>query len=232
MLQDLVRAFAVLGDPRARSVLLLGIGLSLVTLAALVAGVAALLTWAADFGYLWLDRIVEVLGVLGTVVVAWFLFPAVVVAVSSLFLERVVDATEERHYPALPPARSVPITEAAGAGLRLLGASLLLNILALPVYFVPLLNLPVWLLLNGWLIGREYAELVGLRRVDLQRLVVLRRQQRVMFWLSGAVIAFLLAIPFLNLVVPVVGAAFMTHRFHRYYDERALRAPRTVPEAV
>ncbi len=227
MLQDLARAFAVLGDPRARSVLLLGIGLSLVTLAGLVAGVGTLLAWAADSGYVWLDRVVEVLGVLGTAVVAWFLFPAVVVALSSLFLERVVDATEERHYPALPPPRPVPLTEAAGSGLRLLGASLLLNILALPLYFVPLLNVPVLLLLNGWLIGREYAELVGLRRVDRRTLDVLRGQQRVMFWLSGAVIAFLLAVPLLNLVVPVVGAAFMTHRFHRYCDETALRVPRT-----
>lgn len=226
MLQDLVRAFAVLGDPRARSVLLLGIGLAVLTLVGLVVGVGALLAWAAETGYVWLDRIVEVVGVLGTLVVSWFLFPAVVVALSSFFLERVVDATEERFYPALPPPRPVPFTEAAGAGLRLLGASLLLNILALPVYFVPLLNLPVWLLLNGWLIGREYAELVGLRRVDRRTLEVLRGQQRVMFWLSGAVIAFLLAVPILNLVVPVVGAAFMTHRFHRYCDETALRVPR------
>ena len=147
-------------------------------------------------------------------------------ALSSLFLDRVVDVTEERHYPALPPARSIPVAEAAGAAARLLGASLLLNILALPVYFVPLLNLPVWLLINGFLIGREYAELIGLRRVDRRTLEVLRGQQRAMFWLSGAVIALLLALPLVNLVAPIVGAAFMTHRFHRYCDETALRVPR------
>lgn len=215
MLQDLARAFAELGDPRARNVALLGVGLALLTLVGLVLGVDALLGWATATGYGWLDRAVEVLGVLGTLVVAWFLFPGVVVAVSSLFLERVVAATERRRFPDLPPPRAVPLAEAAAAGLRLLGASLLLNLAALPLYFVPLLNLPVWLLLNGYLVGREYAELVALRHLDPATFAALRRQQRLRFWLAGIVVAFLLALPLVNLVAPVVGASFMTQRFHR-----------------
>lgn len=215
MLQDLARAFALLGEPRVRTVLLLGIGLSLLTLIGLVLGVNALLDWAAATGYGWLDQVIEVLGVLGTLVVAWFLFPAISVAVSSLFLERVVDATEMRYFPDLPPPRPIPMLEAAGSGLKLLGAALLFNLLALPLYFVPLLNIPVWLLLNGYLVGREYAELVGLRRLDPPAFVVLRRQQRVLLWIWGVVIAFLLTLPVVNLVAPIVGASFMTQRFHR-----------------
>jgi uncharacterized protein involved in cysteine biosynthesis len=221
MLKELLRAFAELGDPRVRSVLWLGIGLSLLTLLGLVFGVEALLSWAADTPYVWADRVVSVLGVLGTAIVAWFLFPAIVVAVSSLFLERVVDATEERYYPALPTPRPVPMGLAIPAALRLLGASLLLNLLALPLYFVPLVNLPIWLALNGYLVGREYVELVGLRRVDPVTLAVLRRQQRFVFWLSGAIVAFLLAVPLINLVAPIVGASFMTQRFHRYCGDAA-----------
>lgn len=215
MLQDLARAFALLGEPRVRTVLLLGIGLSLLTLIGLVLGVNALLDWAAATGYGWLDQVIEVLGVLGTLVVAWFLFPAISVAVSSLFLERVVDATEMRYFPDLPPPRPIPMLEAAGSGLKLLGAALLFNLLALPLYFVPLLNIPVWLLLNGYLVGREYAELVGLRRLDPPAFVVLRRQQRVLLWIWGVAIAFLLTLPVVNLVAPIVGASFMTQRFHR-----------------
>lgn len=215
MLQDLARAFALLGERRVRTVLLLGIGLSLLTLIGLVLGVNALLDWAAATGYGWLDQVIEVLGVLGTLVVAWFLFPAISVAVSSLFLERVVDATEMRYFPDLPPPRPIPMLEAAGSGLKLLGAALLFNLLALPLYFVPLLNIPVWLLLNGYLVGREYAELVGLRRLDPPAFVVLRRQQRVLLWIWGVVIAFLLTLPVVNLVAPIVGASFMTQRFHR-----------------
>lgn len=218
MLQDLTRAIAALGDPRARNVALLGVGIALLTLLGLLFGVDWLLAWAADTGRGWLNAIVEVLGVLGTAIVAWFLFPSIVVAISGLFLERVVDATEERYFPGLPVPRPVPFSATLGASLRLLATSLLLNLLALPAYFVPLLNLPVWLLLNGYLVGREYAELVGMRRLDRPALDTLMRQQRWLFWLAGVVIAFLLAVPLVNLVAPVVGAAFMTHRFHRKLD--------------
>jgi CysZ protein len=216
MLTDLLRAIRMLGEPRARGVVWLGIALSLATLVGLVFGVEALVSWASDTGYGWVDRTLEVLSVLGTLVVAWFLFPAIVVAVSSFFLERVVDATEDRYHPGLPPPRPIPIGEAVPAALRLLGLSLLLNLLALPLYFVPLLNLPVWLALNGYLVGREYAELVGLRRLDPARVGVVRRNYRLMFWTSGILIAFLLAVPLVNLVAPVFGAAFMALRFQRY----------------
>ncbi len=216
MLTDLLRAIRMLGEPRARGVVWLGVALSLATLVGLVFGVEALVSWASDTGYGWVDRALEVLSVLGTLVVAWFLFPAIVVAVSSFFLERVVDATEDRYHPGLPPPRLIPIGEAVPAALRLLGLSLLLNLLALPLYFVPLLNLPVWLALNGYLVGREYAELVGLRRLDPARVAVVRRNYRLMFWTSGVLIAFLLAVPLVNLVAPVLCAAFMALRFQRY----------------
>ena len=92
--------------------------------------------------------------------------------------------------------------------------------MALPAYFVPLLNLPVWLALNGYLVGREYAELVASRR--LAPAMAARAAPRPPAGvLAGrhAVIAFLLAVPLLNLVAPVVGAAFMTMRFQRYCGE-------------
>lgn len=227
MLKELVRAFAELGDPNVRRVLWLGVGLSLLTLATLVVGVDWLLGWAARTSYGWINATVEVLGVLGTLAVSWFLFPSIVVAVSGLFLERVVDATEARWFPALPPTSPLPWHETLAASLRLLGLSLLLNLVALPLYFVPLLNLPLWLLLNGYLVGREYAELVGLRRIDPATLTVLRRQQRGMFWLTGVVIAFLLTIPVVNLVAPIVGASFMTQRFHRFCGEMLALAHRS-----
>ncbi len=215
MIGDLARAIGALGDRRARGVVWLGVGLSLVTLVLLGLGVDVLLAEVAATSHGWLNRTIEVLGALGSLVVAWFLFPSVVVAVSSLFLERVVDLTEARFYPGLPPPRRVPLAEQALAALRLLGISLLLNLLALPLYFLPLVNLPFWLLLNGYLVGREYFELVAQRRVAPEALAPTRRAARWTYWSGGAVIAALLAVPILNLAAPVIGAAFMTHRLSR-----------------
>lgn len=215
MLTDIARSFAALGDRRVRGVLWRGIILALATLIALGFGVEAAVDLLGSTGYAWVDRIIDVLGVLGTAVVAWLLFPAIVVALSSFFLDRVVEVVEARHYPQLSPPRNTPLLEQALAALRLLGLSLLLNLLALPLYLVPVLNLPVWLAVNGWLVGREYAELVAQRRMEGAAVAVFRRERRVRIWLAGAVVALALTVPFLNLAAPVLGAAFMTHRLHR-----------------
>lgn len=216
-----MRAFAMLRDGRVRGVLWLAIGLALLTLVLLFVGIGGLVTWLSDTGYAWLDRTFQVVGGLGTAILAWFLFPSIVVAVSGVFLERVVDATEERHYPQLPPPRPIPLAQSALSAARLLGTSLLLNLLALPAYLVPLLNIPVWLAVNGYLVGREYAELVAARRVAPDIAARLSRDHRRQFWFAGAVIALLLAVPLLNFVAPVIGAAFMTMRFQRHCGDTA-----------
>lgn len=222
MLQDLIRAFRMLGEPRVRGVLLWAVGLALATLALLFVGVEALVTWASDTGYRWLDHTFQVLGAFGTAVVAWFLFPSIVVAVSGIFLDRVVDATEDRLYPSLPPPRQVPLAESLLSSLRLLVVGVALNLLALPLYFLPVLNLPLWLALNGYLVGREYAELVAARRLAPGLATRLRRDHRLAFWLSGVVIAALLAVPILNLFAPVIGAAFMAQRYQRYCGDATI----------
>jgi CysZ protein len=102
------------------------------------------------------------------------------------------------------------------SALKLLGISVLLNLLVLPAYFVPGLNLPVWLALNGYLVGREYAEMVATRRLAPAAADRARGERRLTFWAAGVVVAALLAVPVLNLVAPIVGAAFMTLRFQRY----------------
>ena len=76
---------------------------------------------------------------------------------------------------------------------------LVLNLLALPLYLVPGLNIPVYLALNGYLLGREYVELVLGRRHSLAALKPLRRQYRRQFWRTGLVTAVLLVASLFNL---------------------------------
>lgn len=216
MIADLSRAFGELRDPRVRGVVLLGVAIAVLVLLGLFFAVEALLDWLAASRWAWLDRIVDVAGALGTVVVAWFLFPAAVVAIASLFLDRVVEATERRYFSALPPGDPTPLGPNLLASARLLVISLVLNLLALPIYFLlPGINLPLWLALNGYLIGREYFELVALRRMRPAAAGAARHANRFQVWLAGVVIAAMLAVPILNLAAPVIGAAFMTLRFHR-----------------
>jgi len=96
---------------------------------------------------------------------------------------------------------------------------LVANLIALPFYlillFLPQFNLLIFYGLNGYLLGREYFELVGQRRLSLKDTKALRRRNRLRVLLAGAVIAFLLTLPILNLFTPIVATAFMLHVFER-----------------
>jgi uncharacterized protein involved in cysteine biosynthesis len=95
-----------------------------------------------------------------------------------------------------------------------MGLTILLNLLVLPVYlFVPGLNFFVFLGLNGYLFGREYFEVVALRRLEPDAARTLRRRFAGRVFLAGAAIAGLFAVPFVNLLAPVVATAFMLHFF-------------------
>ena len=91
-----------------------------------------------------------------------------------------------------------------------------LNLLALPLLavlvFIPPLNLVVFYGLNGYLLGREYYELVALRRMDLRQAGALRHRYAVPIFLAGVLITFFSTVPFLNLLTPVLATAFMVHR--------------------
>ncbi len=95
----------------------------------------------------------------------------------------------------------------------LLGLTIILNLMALPFYLVPGLNLVVYYVLNGYLLGPEYFEVVALRRLDEKSALALRRKYRAKVTFAGAGTALLLTIPFINMVAAVLGTAAMVHLF-------------------
>jgi uncharacterized protein involved in cysteine biosynthesis len=215
MLTDLVRALAMLAVPAVRRTFLLSVGVAVALLIVMFPATDALVRAAGTTGYVLLDRTLEVVGLAGTAILAWFLYPTVIAAVLGFLLDRVVAATEARYFPALPPAREQSLLEVTVYSLAFAALVLALNLVALPLYLIPGLNLPVYLLLNGYLLGREYVELVLARRHRFGELGRLRRRHKAQLWASGLVTALILLVPVVNLLAPVVGAAFATLRLHR-----------------
>lgn len=215
MFTAFTQAIAQLGDPRIRRVVLLSVGLTISLYVALVAGLWVLLTSTAVVALPWADMLIDVLGGVAVFALALLLFPAVTSMVVGLFLDDVADAVEARHYPNLAPPRRQSLGQSLASGLKLGGLAVLLNLLVLPLLFVPIVNLVVFYGLNGYLLSREYFELVALRRHDAEAVRALRRRHRVRLWLVGAGITVLATIPFVNMVFPVIGVAAMVHTAHR-----------------
>ena len=159
----------------------------------------------------------------------WLLFVVIVQTVSSFYLEGVIAAVEARHYPDLPPARPQPVGEALLTTLQFFAFMIVLNLLALPFYFIPLLGVGLFYLINGYLIGREYYELIALRRLDARTAGTLRRAQRGTVLGAGMITTVLFSIPILNLAAPIVATAAMVHLFEGMPGRHAAIVPNQAP---
>lgn len=214
MFRALLLAFDQLGDPAVRRVLWIGIGGSIAALVLLIVGIAALLGSVELVAIPWLDTAIDWLGGAAAVLLAILFFPAVVGLVTSLLLDRVARAVEARHYPGLGEARDQGFSEEIGTAVRFFFVLVAANLIGLiAVYFIPILNAVAFLAINGYLLGREYWELVALRRLSRTEAQGLRRANGPRVLAAGVVLALMLSIPLVNLLVPVVGTAFMVHIF-------------------
>ena len=230
MFSALMKSFAQASDPAFRHVFVRSLWLSLGAFVVLWALAWFGLAWLGEDLAVWVAqsdpestwvRVFEwaygAAAVAGVLVASLFLFPAVMAGVMSIMLEEVAEAVERRHYPGQPPARPQPIGEAVLSALVFSLVVLVLNLLAMPLYlvllFLPPFNLFVFYLLNGYLLGREYFELVAVRRYDMATVKRLRRAYRGRVLFAGAVIAFLLTLPLINLAMPIVATGFMLHVF-------------------
>ena len=172
---------------------------------------ASLWGWVKDV----LTFLLDAGALLSVLIASFFLFPAILTLTMSFFLEEIATAVEKRHYPDQAPARAQPLRESLVGALTFGIVTLLANVILLPFYFIPLVNIPIFYAVNGYLLGREYFELVGVRRLELPETKGLRRRFRFRVLLAGVVVALLLTIPLVNLVTPIVATAFMLHIFER-----------------
>ncbi len=211
MIRALLLGLRALTDPGVQRLLLRCVLLALATFALLIGAVAAVLFGFDWTGVSWLDPVLATAGSIAALVLAWLLFPVAIGLILGLFAEDVVAAVERRSYPHLPAAPGMSLSAQLYTGARFLAVALPLNLIALPLYLVPGANLPVYLALNGYLLGREYFTLVAGQRLPLREMNELRRRQRGRLWLAGALIALMLMIPGFNLIAPVVAIAFMVH---------------------
>ena len=217
MLAAFTLALGQLGDRRILAVL----GKSL-ALTVAVFGVAAVAVYLAVAQWTPGDGnggfVAAALVGLVLIVLLWFAFRLVALAVLQLFGDDVVRAVEARHYPAAAAsARALGWREELRIGLRSLGRSLGYNLLALPVALLLLVTgvgtVVVFAAVNAVLLGRELTEMVALRHRDDSGAAPLPGLAT--RTLLGAVVVGMLLVPFVNLLAPVLGAAAATHLVHR-----------------
>jgi uncharacterized protein involved in cysteine biosynthesis len=222
MLAELPRVLAQLPDRRLVAVFLKSIVLTLLILAGVWYGLDSWLSgssapplpaWLQRF---WTDA-ADWAALPIVVIGGWFLFPGIATGVMGLFLDVVVDAVEDRHYPRAMAHRRVPMAEAGllalASGLRVV----LWNLALAPVYVLLLFTavgpLILFTAVNGWLMGRDLLEMVAVRHMPRAEASALIASNRALRLRLGFTAAPLFLVPILNLFAPIIAAALAAHAF-------------------
>ncbi|MFT3973860.1 MAG: EI24 domain-containing protein [Amaricoccus sp.] len=224
VLVDFGRALGQLGDPRFLRILGWSLLVTLAGLAALfwavMTGLGAVLPETVTLPWLgsvtFIDTLVDWAAVALMLALSVVLMVPVAAGVVGFFLEGVAEAVEARHYPHLPPARSLGLAEQVGDALRFFLIVCAANLVGLVIYFsvAPLAPVIFWVV-NGFLLGREYFQLVATRRLGRAAAADLGRRHFWRTWVVGTAMAIPLSVPILNLIVPILGVAVFTHQYHR-----------------
>ncbi len=211
-------------SPGFRSVLWKSLGLTIALLAgvwfAANFGVSAFLipligaeTWTATIIY-WL------LGV-GFVIGLGFLIAPVTAIFGGFFIDEIAFEVEQKHYFRDPPGRDLPTAESAVISIKFIALVIATNLVAVMLLLVPGVNLAVFFIANGYLLGREYFQFAALRFLPEAEAEALRQKYSMSVFLAGLLIAAFVAIPLLNLLTPLFAAALMVHLFKKLQRKSA-----------
>jgi len=225
MLAAAARAFGELSTPDFRAVLFRSLGL---TIALLVAVMVVLQALFATLVVLpgWLETAIQIIGGLGLLIGSVFLLAPITSLIAGLYLDDIAGEVERRTYPNDPPGAELPILGSIWIALKFTIVVVLVNVLVLVMLLLPGVNVIAFFVANGYLLGREYFELAALRHLPAKQVKALRKAHRGRIFLSGLVIAAMLAVPILNLLTPLFATAFMVHTFKDLMAKRARRAAR------
>ena len=163
----------------------------------------------------WLATTISLLVGLGLLAGLMFLAAPVSSLVAGFFLDEIAAHVEREIDPAGPPGRPAPVVASALFALRFAGLSLLVNLIALALLFVPGLGVVAWIGANGYLIGREYFELAAMRFRSATEARAMRRHYAIPVFAHGLLIAGFVAVPVLNLLTPLFATALMARLHER-----------------
>jgi CysZ protein len=213
-------------SPPMRRILLKSLALTAALLALVWLGVSALFRQVLaghplSVDYPILDGFAFFLAGAGLFIALAYILPAVAAIVAGYFADDAAEIIERTDFPNDPPGRALSLGRALIYGLRFAGLSLLVNLAALILFFIPGVNLVAFFAANAYLLGREYFELAAGRFRPMAEAAQMRAHHRGIVLAAGCVLSGMMLIPVVNLATPLFGIALMVH-LHKRLARRAL----------
>jgi CysZ protein len=169
--------------------------------------------WLPDMGQWsgWFDLFASLLSAVGIAAGLAFMIAPVSAIIAGLFLDDAADTIERTHYAADAPGQAAPLGQSILSSLRFFLVVIAANFIALIFLLVPGVNLVIFFVVNGYLLGREYFEFAAARYLGVERARAWRSRNQGRVWLAGLTIGLFLLVPILNILTPLFAAIFMVH---------------------
>ena len=151
--------------------------------------------------------------------IATILFIPISTLISSLYSDKIIQQIEGNHYF----YTTYPLKEGFWCG-TYAGIKLLLWTSLIIIFLTPLLwifsigkyfSIILWIMINGYFIGKEYFELVAIRRLESNEIIEFRTKNYKRLYLGGLLCSLIFSIPILNLVAPAFTTIFTLHEFNK-----------------
>lgn len=210
-------AFKALSDmlsPSFRAVLLKSAGLSLLLFILVFLGLQGLFWFLTLVPWPWLETLLAVGASFGLLVAFFFLMAPVTALFAGLFLDDIAAKVEHSHYSSEPLGKPQTGFKAIWFGVQFGVLVLAINILALPLVFTGF-GAIILVVINAYLISREYFELAAMRHMPPSDAKQLRLNNGARIFVAGFLPATMALIPLVNLTVPLFATAYFVHLFKR-----------------
>jgi CysZ protein len=172
-----------------------------------------------------LDSLAYYLAGFGLFVALAYLMPAISILVAGFFLDDAAAIVERTDFPGEAPGQAMPLGLSVLYTLRFVGVTLLVNLVALAIFFVPLIGVAAFFGANAYLLSREYFEMAAARFRPLPEASEMRRYHATRTLLAGCLLAGMMVVPIVNLATPLFGIALMVH-LHKRLSARQVSLPR------
>lgn len=217
-------------SPALRRIALRSIGLTLLLILVvwgiLTKGFGYILeTHPLSLDYPVIDGFVYFMAGAGLIVALLYFLPAISALVGGFFLDDAAAVVERTDYPGDAPGSPMSTGSSLAYGARFALLALAVNLAALVLFFIPVVNVAAFFVANAYLLGREYFEMAAARFRPIAEAKRLRRENRLAVMTAGAVLAGLMLVPVLNLMTPIFGIALMVHVHKHLAGRTRLAAP-------
>jgi CysZ protein len=161
-----------------------------------------------------LDKLINLLAGIAAGIGGWFMIPVFSAMIAGVFAEKIIDKVEQAYYPDQVRTISPRFWPDFLYDIRFVLKSLLLNMAVLPTYLLGI-GFFVSILLNAYLIGKEFFETAAGYHLGKDRAKNLFKLHKFKIYGGGFLLTFLTLIPVLNLFAPIVSTVYMVHLYHQ-----------------